>query len=96
MITRMHQMADETVERIETEFRKELPVLIESQIADVREILFDSTLGPIKMIHSASQLQEALNAVHGSGNHNPKRTKGVENENATRKDSPIDASTPGN
>lgn len=96
MMTRLHQMADETGSRIETEFRKELPVLIESQIADVTEILFDSTLGPIKMINSASQLQEALNAQDSSGNHNPKRTKGVENENATRKESPIDASTSAN
>jgi hypothetical protein len=90
-IALMHQVSEEAISRIEAEYREELRALVKAQIADVTETLFDSTLIPIKMTKDTSQLQDVLTAVHSSGNHNPKRTKGVQDESAKHKESSIDA-----
>lgn len=86
----MRTIATSAASRIETEFGERLRDRVQPQIADVTEALIDYTLLPIKMTQHISQLQDLLvAAVHGSGNHNPERTKGVKDENTKYKDSKI-------
>lgn len=92
-ISLMHQVSESAVSMIEDEYREELQARVQPQIANVTEVLFDYTLGPIQMTKDVSQLQDLLTTVHGSGNHNPERTKGVKDENAFHKESSSDAST---